>query len=805
MTKRLTYEQVLAERRKELFVGRDEEREAFRRNFTFEVPEHLIFAIYGQAGIGKSFLVARYQSIARENGALTALTNEAEAMAIRESSILQAMARLAKQLAEAGAPLKAFDERYKKYRECLQEVEADPDAPQGVFDLLGRTTARLAIGAAKMTPVGQAVGGFAKDVGVDEEALVEQAGAWTAYLAKKFKNKDEVTLVRDPVETLTPLFVEGLNKLAEERPVVLCFDTWERTEKHLDEWLRSLLDREGLSTGVWLVIAGRNRPGDEWEPFHPVMAAFELEEFTEEETRDYLKQQGITGEARVADILAFSGGVPVLVSTLASAKGGSATEAANSLVDRYLKWVDDPRQREAALHCAAARRLDKDIVAAVVEGDDADELFEWLTEMPFVQSRPGYWEYHPKVRKLMLRYARSRSVKDSGALHGKLEGYYQSLLAEQGEKAQYRDEVWRRHKLEAVYHGLMQESTKAVGDGLETFLLALRGYYPFAGEIAIMWLQAADEQEATNEVSRWARLLDVIWAAIESQSLKTALPFYEAARGRENLSDMARSEVYFIGGTAYYEMQDYGRAIEDYARAIELNPDYAAAYYNRGTAYARSQDYRRAIEDYGWAIGLNPEDATAYNNRGTAYAGLQDYRRAIEDYGRAIELNPEDAMAYNNRGLACYEMQDYGRAIEDCGRAIELNREDATAYNNRGNAYARLQDYGRAIEDYRRVIELNPDDARAYNNRGNAYARLQDYGRAIEDYGRAIELNPEDATAYYNLACAHALMGEVDDSCEWLEKAISLDAKYREMARGDEDFDGVRDNRRFRALVGENG
>lgn len=60
MTK-LTYAELLRQRREKLFVGREEEREAFRRNFGYEVPEHVIFAIYGQAGIGKSFLVARYR------------------------------------------------------------------------------------------------------------------------------------------------------------------------------------------------------------------------------------------------------------------------------------------------------------------------------------------------------------------------------------------------------------------------------------------------------------------------------------------------------------------------------------------------------------------------------------------------------------------------------------------------------------------------------------------------------------------------------------------------------------------------
>jgi len=93
--KRLTYAERLQRRRDVSFVGREEQCSTFRRNFVYEVPEHLIFALYGQAGIGKSFLVERYREIARENGAVTALTNEAEATAIRERSIVRAMGRLA--------------------------------------------------------------------------------------------------------------------------------------------------------------------------------------------------------------------------------------------------------------------------------------------------------------------------------------------------------------------------------------------------------------------------------------------------------------------------------------------------------------------------------------------------------------------------------------------------------------------------------------------------------------------------------------------------------------------------------------
>ena len=122
---------------------------------------------------------------------------------------------------------------------------------------------------------------------------------------------------------------------------------------------------------------------------------------------------------------------------------------------------------------------------------------------------------------------------------------------------------------------------------------------------------------------------------------------------------------------------------------------------------------------------------------------------------------------------------------------------------HQGIAYAHMQDYAKAIADYGRALHLDPEDAAAYYNRGIAYAHMQDYAKAIADYGRAIDLDPEDAAAYLNTACAYSLMGNPEQACAWLERAIALDEAYREKARTDSDFDPIRDEPCFQALVGE--
>jgi tetratricopeptide (TPR) repeat protein len=190
-------------------------------------------------------------------------------------------------------------------------------------------------------------------------------------------------------------------------------------------------------------------------------------------------------------------------------------------------------------------------------------------------------------------------------------------------------------------------------------------------------------------------------------------------------------------------------------------------------------------------------------SRGLSYVRLIP-SWAIKEFGRAIELNPEDATAYYNRGLTHARSRNYARAIEDLGRAIELNPRDAAAYYNRGLAYARSQDYARAIEDYDRAVELNPKSPAAYNNRGLAHARCQDYTRAIEDFRRAIEVKPKFSLSYYNAARVTMLMGEARGACEWLEKAIELGERYRRMAWRDKVFERMREDERFKTLVGMN-
>jgi hypothetical protein len=76
-----------------------------------------------------------------------------------------------------------------------------------------------------------------------------------------------------------------------------------------------------------------------------------------------------------------------------------------------------------------------------------------------------------------------------------------------------------------------------------------------------------------------------------------------------------------------------------------------------------------------------------------------------------------------------------------------------------------------------------------------------DYDTLIEQ-GRATIEEAGYATPLYNLACAEALAGRTDDALEHLRRSIEASGRSREYARGDSDFDAIRDDPRFQELVG---
>ena len=114
------------------------------------------------------------------------------------------------------------------------------------------------------------------------------------------------------------------------------------------------------------------------------------------------------------------------------------------------------------------------------------------------------------------------------------------------------------------------------------------------------------------------------------------------------------------------------RAIVDFNKAIDLNPNYADPYSNRGNAHLYKGNFDRAIEDYTKAINVNPYHTDAHYNRGLAYRYKGEVNPAILDFTKAIDLNPNYAQAYSNRGMMLLCLQEWKKTKADLTTARNM-------------------------------------------------------------------------------------------------------------------------------------
>lgn len=133
------------------------------------------------------------------------------------------------------------------------------------------------------------------------------------------------------------------------------------------------------------------------------------------------------------------------------------------------------------------------------------------------------------------------------------------------------------------------------------------------------------------------------------------------------------------------------------------------AYRNRGDAYADKGFFAEALEDYSRAVDLDPRFSEAYNQRGIIYTKLGFLDKALGDFSNAIMTSPRpDFSYYVNRGVVHAKRKGFAQAVKDYTTAVQLNPYSADAYRNRGIAYKKMGLIEEAGRDFKKAAGIQP-------------------------------------------------------------------------------------------------
>src|SRR5262245_1082099 len=217
---------------------------------------------------------------------------------------------------------------------------------------------------------------------------------------------------------------------------------------------------------------------------------------------------------------------------------------------------------------------------------------------------------------------------------------------------------------------------------------------------------------------------------------------------------------------------NWKEAEAEYRRAIELNPNYAAAHFW-----------------YAWLL-------MALDKRAEAQAEIEETMRIVQ------ETDPHRLVAVHAmRAQAFYFGREFQRAVDECEKALELDQEYYMLHYILGRAYRRLGQGAKAIAELKKAQSAAADIPLIAAVLGLAYAvsgqkeQAEKVTAAFTAAARKRYMPP----TYFGML--YGGLGDKDQAFAWLEKAFAERADGLTWLAVEPMLDGIRDDPRFNDLL----
>jgi tetratricopeptide (TPR) repeat protein len=184
-------------------------------------------------------------------------------------------------------------------------------------------------------------------------------------------------------------------------------------------------------------------------------------------------------------------------------------------------------------------------------------------------------------------------------------------------------------------------------------------------------------------------------------------------------------------------------AMENYKKAIRLDPKNAEAHYNLGNIFLSQNKFKQAIGEYEKAVSINPKYTKANINLSVALERESRFDEAIEYADKTVKTEPNNVDAHYNLAIALAQQGRLDEAIDHFGKTIEIDPNNVDAHFGLAQALVYKNRLQEAADEYRQVLRLQPQDADTRCLLGNVLARQGLFEQAGDEYRQALKINPQ--------------------------------------------------------------
>lgn len=219
-------------------------------------------------------------------------------------------------------------------------------------------------------------------------------------------------------------------------------------------------------------------------------------------------------------------------------------------------------------------------------------------------------------------------------------------------------------------------------------------------------------------------------------------------------------------------------AIHCLDRALAINPRWEQSWYNKGTALAELGRTSEAFDCFDQVVEINPLNDIAWNDRGATLAGLGRIDEALQSYDRALELNPTEEKAWFNKANALRNSGRHQESLSFYERALQINPRFTDALKNKGVTLKELGRYEEALACFDEIIVNDMQPLDALTNKGKTLRELRRPAEAIECYDRALRFAPEDADTWCDKGTAVGDLGQSAGALLCFDRALKLNPRH---------------------------
>ncbi|MEG4022740.1 TPR end-of-group domain-containing protein [Microcoleus sp. S13C4] len=843
--------------RKGLFVSRHSTKR-FLDDFdkAIEQPNSapLMFYAYGIGGIGKSTLLDELKSL--HHGEVKFLT--ADFNDRRLSKPIELMKHLHQQLSIHQPEADLFTVRYQQYEETLLRLETEATAETQIVGAEQRSLVQEYMGVGRSSIVTEDESTF-NQLSTRErfEKLLRQHPATQGSTQEKMSLRD---LMLDPQQKLTQAFAETLIQLSQEMPIVLWLDTYEKAQKDFNEFLGNelLKDTTLHDFPVRIAMAGRYKlsHGRYQHKFQdrgfPLIREYSLAKFSKQETQQYLENIGVTNKDQVRRIWSATQGYPYYLNLLKKQKedDGKITLSGgqSGMVNLLLDGLDETQQRvvKLAAHC---RSFDEQLIQALLQEFGEANIpfgnginwFKWLTERDFTIS-DGSYRIDDVARSVIRETQHQEDKQKFWRIHNWIADYFEYLAdkevsPDRSPLDKYENSEWQELMIEVIYHRLFANKTEGKRQLLTCFFEGAYFKKPLIAKSAFFAI-ASEAELKENKLLREdiQKFLDSIektivfgWWVIDmpEKDYSINIPGEEdssqvKSKIESGLNVCFREILNLTGLAKCLALISYSlRSYSDHTRALSLlNQTHAEIetlknfenthflsdiYFYLALAFSSIDLDEQALISINISIETESEKSHYYARKSVILGELEYYKEALVSINKAIKVDPENSHYYVLKSqLLCY-LRRYNEAIISNKKAIQINPKPFESYDAKSLILSLIgEDYPAAINSCERAIQLGGNKPLLLVNKGIVLSRAGEYSQAMKLFDQLIRKHPENEEGYYGKACCYARQGDTERAIAALQQAIHIAPRRccRE-ARGNPDFDSLRNDQQFISLVGE--